>query len=108
MGSTPLSSLPHILLGDFNSLGYPTDYPLPVWSSITQTRKINNWEPPKWKVISSLLGPPSSSTTSLNAEVEEETAEVELGLLRVGDDEKYRYLDTWKMAGASPSMASCW
>jgi len=49
-----LDTIPHVILGDFNSLSYESDYPTEVWQSIVRIRQRNNWELPKSNIIKTM------------------------------------------------------
>lgn len=46
-----LHTIPHLLVGDFNSLGHASDYSPKQWQHIVDTRAQNSWESPKVQVI---------------------------------------------------------
>jgi hypothetical protein len=49
-----LMAIPHLILGDFNSLSHKTDYTEEEWSLIETVRSRNKWEFPKTKVIETM------------------------------------------------------
>lgn len=45
-----LDKIPHLIVGDFNSLGHAEDYPKKQWDLLIYRRKNNMWELPKDQV----------------------------------------------------------